>query len=70
MKHKKKIFTLLLASTILTASLTACQKVPDSGDKIDNTTNTTITTIETAFLLVRLSACLFAQEGLSGLSGH
>ena len=46
MKHKKKIFTLLLASTILTASLTACQKVPDSGDKIDNTTNTTITEAE------------------------
>ena len=47
MKFKKEIATLLLASTLLTASLTACQKAPDGGDKIDNTTPE-ITTIETA----------------------
>ena len=46
MKLKKEIATLLLASTLLTASLTACQKVPDGGDDIDNTTPE-ITTIET-----------------------
>ena len=46
MKLKKEIATLLLASTLLTASLTACQKVPDGGDKIDNTTPK-ITTVET-----------------------
>ncbi len=46
MKLKKEIATLLLASTLLTASLTACQKTPDGGDKIDNTTPE-ITTIET-----------------------
>ena len=46
MKLKKEIATLLLASTLLTASLTACQKVPDDGDKIDNTTPK-ITTVET-----------------------
>jgi hypothetical protein len=45
MKFKKEIVTLLLASALLTASLTACQKTPDGGDDIDNTTNTT--TIET-----------------------
>jgi hypothetical protein len=41
MKFKKEIVTLLLASALLTASLTACQKTPDGGDDIDNTTNTT-----------------------------
>lgn len=46
MKLKKEIATLLLASTLLTASLTACQQTPDGGDKIDNTTPE-ITTIET-----------------------
>ena len=38
MKFKKEIATLLLASTLLTASLTACQKAPDGGNEIDNTT--------------------------------
>ncbi len=38
MKFKKEIATLLLASALLTSSLTACQKTPDGGDKIDNTT--------------------------------
>lgn len=38
MKLKKEIATLLLASTLLTASLTACQKAPDGGNEIDNTT--------------------------------
>ena len=42
---KKEIAALLLASTLLTAPLTACQKAPDGGNEIDNTTNTT--TIET-----------------------
>ena len=46
MKFKKEIATLLLASTLLTASLTACQKTPDGGDKIDNATPE-ITTVET-----------------------
>ena len=46
MKLKKEIATLLLASTLLTASLTACQQAPDGGDKIDNTT-LEITTVET-----------------------
>ena len=46
MKFKKEIATLLLASTLLTASLTACQKTPDGGDKINNTTPK-ITTVET-----------------------
>ena len=45
MKLKKEIATLLLASTLLTASLTACQQAQDDGNEIDNTTNTT--TIET-----------------------
>ena len=45
---KKEIATLLLASTLLAAPLTACQKAPAGGDDIDNTTNTTnTTTIET-----------------------
>ena len=38
MKLKKEIATLLLASALLTTSLTACQQTPDGGDKIDNTT--------------------------------
>ncbi len=38
MKFKKEVATLLLASALLTSSLTACNTVPDSGDKIDNTT--------------------------------
>lgn len=38
MKLKKEIATLLLASTLLTAPLTACQQTPDGGDEIDNTT--------------------------------
>ena len=38
MKLKKEIATLLLASTLLTASLTACQQTPDGGNKINNTT--------------------------------
>lgn len=42
---KKEIAALLLASTLLAAPLTACQKAPAGGDDIDNTTNTT--TIET-----------------------
>lgn len=46
MKLKKEIATLLLASTLLTASLTACQQTPDGGDDIDNTT-TEITTVKT-----------------------
>ena len=46
MKLKKEIATLLLASTLLTASLTACQQTPDVGNKINNTTPE-ITTIET-----------------------
>ena len=46
MKLKKEIATLLLASTLLTASLTACQQTPDGGNKIDNTTPE-ITTGET-----------------------
>ena len=50
MKLKKEIAALLLASTLLTASLTACQQTPDGGDKIDNTTNTTITETEEAEL--------------------
>ena len=40
MKLKKEIATLLLASTLLTASLTACQKAPAGGNEIDNTTTT------------------------------
>ena len=50
MKFKKEIVTLLLASALLTTSLTACQKTPDGGDKIDNTTpkiTTGETTLET-----------------------
>ena len=43
---KKEIATLLLASALLTASLTACQKTPDGGNKINNTTPK-ITTVET-----------------------
>ena len=46
MKLKKEIATLLLASTLLTTSLTACQKTPDGGNKINNTTPE-ITTVET-----------------------
>ena len=46
MKLKKEIATLLLASTILTASLTACNTAQNGGDKIDHTTNTTITETE------------------------
>lgn len=46
MKHKKKIVTLLLASALLTASLTACQQTPDGGNKIDNTP-LEITTVKT-----------------------
>ncbi len=46
MKFKKEIATLLLASALLTSSLTACNTVPDGGDEIDNTT-TAITTVET-----------------------
>ena len=46
MKFKKEIATLLLASTLLTASLTACNTMQKGGDDIDNTT-TEITTIET-----------------------
>lgn len=46
MKFKKEIVTLLLASALLTTSLTACQQTPDGGDKIDHTTPK-ITTIET-----------------------
>ena len=46
MKLKKEIATLLLASTLLTASLTACQQTPAGGDDIDNTTPK-ITTVET-----------------------
>ena len=46
MKHKKKIATLLLASALLTSSLTACNMLQKGGDDIDNTT-TEITTIET-----------------------
>lgn len=38
MKLKKEIATLLLASTLLAAPLTACQKAPDGGNEIDNTT--------------------------------
>ena len=46
MKFKKEIATLLLVSALLTTSLTACQKTPDGGNKINNTTPE-ITTIET-----------------------
>lgn len=46
MKLKKEIATLLLATTLLTASLTACQQTPDGGNKIDNTTPE-ITTVKT-----------------------
>ena len=46
MKLKKEIATLLLASTLLAAPLTACQQTPDGGDKIDNAT-LEITTVET-----------------------
>lgn len=46
MKFKKEIAALLLASTLLTASLTACNTAQNGGDDIDNTT-TEITTIET-----------------------
>jgi hypothetical protein len=46
MKLKREIATLLLASTLLAAPLTACQQTPDGGDDIDNTTNTTITETE------------------------
>ena len=46
MKFKKEIATLLLASTLLTASLTGCNTAQNGGDDIDNTT-TEITTIET-----------------------
>ena len=46
MKFKKEIATLLLASTLLTASLTACNTTQKGGDDIENTT-TEITTIET-----------------------
>ncbi len=44
MKHKKKIVTLLLASALLTASLTGCNTVQNGGDKIDTTTTTESTT--------------------------
>ncbi len=46
MKFKKEIVTLLLASTLLTASLTGCNTAQNGGDDIDNAT-TEITTIET-----------------------
>lgn len=38
MKFKKEIATLLLASTLLTASLTACNTPQNGGDDIENTT--------------------------------
>lgn len=38
MKLKGKIATLLLASTLLTASLTACKTQPNNEENIDNTT--------------------------------
>ena len=38
MKFKKEIATLLLASTLLTASLTACNTPQKGGDDIENTT--------------------------------
>ena len=38
MKLKKEIATLLLASTLLTAPLTACNTAQNGGDDIDNTT--------------------------------
>ena len=38
MKFKKEIATLLLASTLLTASLTACNTTQNGGDDIENTT--------------------------------
>ena len=47
MKLKKEIATLLLTSTLLTASLTACQQAQDAGNEIDNNTTPEITTIET-----------------------
>ena len=43
---KKEIVTMLLASALLTVSLTACNMLQKGGDDIDNTT-TKITTIET-----------------------
>ena len=46
MKFKKEIVTLLLASALLTTSLTACNTPQKGGDDIDNTTPE-ITTIET-----------------------
>ena len=50
MKCKKKIATLLLASALLTASLTACNMLQKGGDDIDNSTpeiNTGETTPDT-----------------------
>jgi predicted small secreted protein len=46
MKLKKEIVTLLLASTLLAAPLTACNTLQNGGNDIDNST-TEITTIET-----------------------
>lgn len=43
MKLKREIATLLLASALLTTPLTACQKVPDGVDDIDNTTTESTT---------------------------
>ncbi len=40
MKLKKEIATLLLATTLLTASLTGCNTVQKGGNDIDNTTTT------------------------------
>ncbi len=43
MKLKKEIATLLLASTLLTSSLTACNTTQKGGDNIDDTTPENIT---------------------------
>ena len=47
MKLKKEIATLLLASTLLAAPLTACNTAQNGGDDIDNSTteNTTLETV-------------------------
>ena len=47
MRMKKEIATLLLASALLTSSLTACNTAQNGGDDIDNSTteNTTLETV-------------------------
>lgn len=46
MKLKKEIATLLLASALLTSSLTACNTAQNGGNDIDNTTTTESTALE------------------------